>query len=140
MAKPVALLLAGLALAACLPSPALAEENQADELARKLDDPVTQYMVAGALSAIIRQVLETPVEPFLRSMETAGAGMAVPDLPPDATLGDLAGPEAQRLPRQIVKRVPKLMDSLADMARAYGNALPEFKAMAKRLKDSVPPQ
>ena len=59
-------------------------------------------------------------------------------MPPDATLGELAGPEAERLPKQIVQRVPKLMDSLSGLAQAYGDMLPELEAMAKRMKDTMP--
>lgn len=138
MAKPATMLIAGLALAACLPAPAPAEESKAADIARQLDDPMTQYMVAGALAAITKQMLETPMEPFLRAIESAGVGDALPDVPPDATLGNLAGPKAERLPGQIMQRVPKLMGSFADMASAYGDMLPELKAMAKRMKDAVP--
>ena len=138
MAKPVGLLLGGLALAACLPAPAVAEDNKAADVARKLDDPMTQYMVAGALAAITKQMLDTRAEPFLRAMKSAGVGDAAPDVPPDATLGELAGADAERVPRRIMQRVPKLMGSLADMASAYGEMLPEIEAMAKRMKDAVP--
>ena len=138
MARPIGLLLGTSALAACLSAPARASESEADELARRLDDPVTQHMVAGALSAITKQLLETRAAPFLRAMEAAGAGDDLPDMPPDATLGDLAGPEAQRLPREIVRRVPELMGSLADMASAFGAMQPELEAMARRMKDAVP--
>jgi len=138
MVKLVSRTLAGLVLAGSLSSPALAGENKADEAARRLDDPMTQYMVAGALAAITKQLLDMKVEPFMRAMDEAGAGDAVPDLPPDATLGDVAGPEAERLPHDIMERVPKLMDSLAGLAAAYGDMLPELEAMAKRMKDAVP--
>jgi hypothetical protein len=138
MTRPVGLLLGTSALAACLSAPAHASENRAEELARRLDDPDTQYRVAGALSAITSEFLEMRAEPFLRAMEAAGAGEAAPDLPPDATLGDLAGPEAQRLPGEIERRVPDLMGSLAEMASAFGAMQPELEAMARRMKDAVP--
>jgi hypothetical protein len=138
MAKPVRMLVASLALAAWLPSPASAEDNKAADIARQLDDPITQYFVAGALAAVTKQALETPVEPFVRAIEAAGIGGAVSEVPPDATLGNLAGPKADRLPEQIMQRVPKLMGSFADMASAYGDMLPKLEAMAKRMKDAVP--
>jgi hypothetical protein len=137
MAKPVAMLIAGLALVS-LPLPAFAADNRAGDIARQLDDPVTQYMVAGALAAIATQMLKMRVEPFVRAVEAAGAGKAVPDLPPDATVGDLAGPEVQRVPREVIQRVPRLMGALADLAEAYGDMLPELEAMAQRMKDAVP--
>jgi hypothetical protein len=138
MTKPLTLLLAGAALAACLPVPALAEERKADEVVRKLEDPMTQYMVAGALAAVTKQLLEMRVEPFVRAMREAGAGAAVPDVPPDATLGELAGPRAEVMPQEIMERVPRLMGSLAGIADAFGDMLPELEATARRMKDAIP--
>lgn len=138
MTKPFRLIIAGAALAACLPVPVLAKEGRAAEAARKLEDPMTQYMVAGALAAITKQLLDMKVEPFVKAIDKSGAGDVVPDVPPDATLGELAGPDAERLPRQIMQRVPKLMSSLAGLAEAYGDMLPELEAMARRMKDTLP--
>jgi len=139
MATPVGMLLTSLALAVCLPAPARADEtNRADEVARKLEDPVTQYMVAGALAAVTKQMLDMRVDPFVRAVESAGGRDALPDVPPDATLGDFAGPEARQLPKQIMKRVPALMDSLAGFASASGDMVPELEAAAKRMRDAVP--
>lgn len=138
MAKPLKTMLAATAIAACLPSPALAKESKADEVASKLEDPMTQYMVAGALAAITKQLLDMKVDPFVEAMDKAGAGDIAPDIPPDTTLGEMAGPEAERLPKEIVQRVPKLMDSLAGLANAYGDMLPELEAMAKRAKEAMP--
>lgn len=139
MATPVKMLLTGLALAVCLPAPALADEtNRADEVARRLEDPMTQYMVAGALAAVTKQMLDMRLDPFVRAVESAGGRDALPDVPPDATLGDFAGPEARQLPKKIMRHVPALMDSLAGLANAYGDMVPEFEAAAKRVKDAAP--
>ncbi|MDG2001783.1 MAG: hypothetical protein P8J20_00475 [Novosphingobium sp.] len=138
MSKPAKFLLVGLAFSACFPALAQAEDNKAADIARKLDDPLTQYVVAGVLAAVTKQVLEARVEPFVRAIESAGVGVAVPQVVPETTVGDLAGLKVERLPKQIMQRVPKLMDSLAGMASAYGDMLPELEGMAKRLKDAVP--
>lgn len=138
MNRFASLVLATAALAACLSPAAQARDSRVEETARKLEDPMTQYMVAGALAAITKQLLEMRVEPFVKAMNRAGAGEMTRDLPPDATLGDLAGPQAERLPSQIMQRVPRLMDSLAELANAYGDMLPELEALAKRMKERLP--
>ena len=138
MAKHIKIIFASVAMTVCMPSPLFANESKADEVARKLEDPMTQYMVAGALAAITKQLLDMKVKPFVDAMDKAGAGEIAPDVPPDATLGQMAGPGAERLPKEIVQRVPKLMDSLAGLASAYGDMLPELEAMAKRAKEAMP--
>ena len=63
---------------------------------------------------------------------------SVKDLPPDARLGDLAGPRAQALPHEVARNVPRVMGSAASMAGAVQEMLPELKRTARRVKDALP--
>lgn len=132
------LLLTGAAFAVAMPMPALSQENRAGEIARQLDDPLTQYMVAGAIAAMSKNLLEMNIEPIVRAVETVGGGSTVDDLPRDARLGDLIGPEAEDVPGEVMHRVPRMMGVAAGMAAAVEEMLPELEAMTERMKATLP--
>lgn len=144
MAKCARLLPAAIALALSLPAPVFAqdepyvEERTASDITRRLEDPMTQYMVAGAIAAMGKSLLDMPIEPFVRAIRSAGGTDAVRDLPPDARLGDIAGPEADELPGKVMERVPRMMGSMAGISGAFEDLMPEIEAMARRMKDAVP--
>lgn len=128
-----------LAVAVLMPASAMAqEESRAGEIAEKLKDPMTQYAVAGMLSAISKAFLEMRIEPFVKAME--GIGAAPPDLPPDATVGDLAGTDGGKVREKLIEHVPRAMDAMGDMAGAADEMMPEIEAAAKKLKDAIPAQ
>jgi hypothetical protein len=131
-------LAAGLAAAALLPFPAMAkDESQTAEIAKTLNDPMTQYAVAGMLSAMSKAVLEMPVEPFVKAMERIG-GRAVPDLPRDATVGDIVGTDPGQARDELIEHVPRAMKAMGGMAEAVDRVRPEIEEMAKQMKDAVP--
>ena len=125
-----------------LSAPVLAQERpggeaagQAEEIAGRLHDPATQLMVAAAIAAMSEAVLDTSIEPIVRAMRAAGAD---PDLPRDARVRDLAGPDAERARDRAVGQVPRAMGRMGEMAGAIGDMMPELAAMARRMKDAVP--
>lgn len=136
MPLPAKALAVSLAAVALLPLPAVAQDSRASQIADQLGDPMTQYMVAGALAAMSTVVLDMNIEPMIRAMKSVGAPFAM-DLPPDATLGDLAGPEAGYVPREVVSRVPRMMDQMGEMAGAFDEMLPEIEAAARRMRDEL---
>ena len=74
------------------------------------------------------------IGPLTRAMDAAGGGRAVGDLPRDARLRDLAGPDAERLPRTIARNVPKAMGSAGEMAGALEDMMPQLRETARKLK------
>ncbi len=126
-----------LAVAALLPSAAVAQESAAGDVAEKLKDPLTQYAAAGVLSAMSKAVLEMRVEPFAKAMERI-AGRAAPDLPSDATVADLVGTSHAEVREELINRVPRTMEAMGDMAGSVDEMIPEIEAMAKKMKDAVP--
>lgn len=131
------MLAAGIALAAALPGPALAGEAEAGDLAERLNDPATQYAVAGMLSAMSKAVLDMRIAPFAEAMEGMN-GRPMRDLPPDATVGDVSGLTQDRVRSKLIEHVPPMMSAMGGMAAALEDMLPELEAMAERMKDAVP--
>ncbi|MCB2077781.1 MAG: hypothetical protein KDE55_08800 [Novosphingobium sp.] len=132
------------ALAACLagamvaPGIAHAQESDFGQVTERLNDPATQMAVTAALVAMSEALMQIEIGPFARAAEAAGAGEAVRDLPPDATVRDLAGPDAQRMQRQLARRTPEMMGAAAGMAGALEEMLPRFREMARKMKDAMP--
>lgn len=126
---------------ALTPVPALARdeaapEGKAAEVAARLNDPLTQYAVAGAISAASKALLEMPVAPMVEAVEKATG--RVGDLPPNARLGDLAGLDHARLRNKIVTQVPRAMKAMGAMASAAQAMAPELERMARTMRDSLP--
>jgi hypothetical protein len=137
------LLASGLFLAVLSPVPAFADEpaDGAGQIAEKLNDPLTQYAVAGMLSAMSKSVLEMRVEPLVKAMDGLGDGFGgkrMHRLPPDATLADLAGTDHAAVRDGIVERVPKAMSAMGGMAAAAQKMMPELERMAREMRQSVP--
>ncbi len=135
-----------LAFAACTvavaPVPALARDQQhtggkAAEIAEKLNDPMTQYALAGMLSAMSKAVLEMPVAPMIDAAGKASGGR-LGKLPRDARLGDLAGADHDKLREQIVEHVPRAMAAMGALATAAEAMKPELERMARTMRESMP--
>jgi hypothetical protein len=143
------LVLACLAATALTPLPAAARDiepsadaapnSESADIARRLSDPANQVAATVALTALSEALLDIRIEPLRRALSAAGSD-AASDLPPDARLRDLAGPEARQLPGTIGKRVPQAMSAAAGMAGAVQDMLPELKAAAERMKHAIPDQ
>ena len=135
--------LACLAASALTPLPAFAQDSEAvpeaATVAKKLSDPANQVAATVALTALSEALLDIRIEPLRKALAAAGSEGAR-DLPPDARLRDIAGPEAQELPGTIGKRVPQAMSAAAGMAGALQDMLPELKSAADKLKHALPDQ
>jgi len=112
--------------------------GKAGELAEKLSDPRAQMAASAALAAMVQTILDMDISSYGRAVAAVGGGESVRNLPPDAKLGDLAGPEAERMPQAVARNVPKAMGSAAEMAKAVDEMVPQLKETARRLKHSLP--
>lgn len=134
-----------LLVAAILPFPAVAqdtgdeghESGRAAELAEKLNDPMTQYAVAGMLAALSKTFLDMEIEPVAKAMRDLG-GRHAPDVPPDTTLGDLAGTNSEEVTEHLVEEVPRMMKAMGKAVGAMETMKPELKDMARRMRDAIP--
>ena len=126
-----------MASAAAVSAPALAQDApRSSEIVEKLNDPVTQYAVAGMLSALSKALLEVQVAPVVKAME--GVTGRTSDLPEDATVADLAGAYPEDVQDQLVDRVPAMMSGAGAMAGAVEAMLPQLEEMAERVRDALP--
>jgi hypothetical protein len=103
------------------------------------DDPGSQIAATVALTALSEMLLDLNIEPIRRAMATVDP-YAGADLPPDARLRDLAGPEAGELPGEIGRRVPQTMGAAAGMIGAFQNLMPELQATVDRMRHALPGQ
>ncbi len=141
-----ALFAAGLAATLLAPVPALARDKSLSEAAEKLSDPRLQETIATAMASLSQALMGMKMAPFARAMETMGKSMGdatgepadMPAIDPDATLGEMIGPDAERLPQELSARVPAMMGAMAGMAGAVEGMLPQLEAMGKQLKRSLP--
>jgi hypothetical protein len=138
MTKRLILVVLGLAGAVLAPATAFARDGGTAGIAKKLSDPGTQAAAAAALAAMAEKILDIDIGGYARAIDAAGGGSAVRDLPPDPKLRDLAGPDAERMPRTIARNVPKAMGSAAKMAGAMDDLKPQLRETMRQLKDAIP--
>lgn len=142
----VFLVAATAALAAATPATLAAQEAVPDEaempedslstLAEKLDDPVEQERLATMMGAMGEALMALPVGPMMQAMERA-TGEDAPDVAPDTTLGELAGPDAERLPGEIAEKLPEMMGMMAGMADTFEAMVPMMEAMAETMRAQI---
>lgn len=141
--------LTALAAALLAPMPAAAKDHGRNaerdralsEMQGRLGDPATQRAMGDAMAGMMAAMLEMKAAPFLKAMDQMGTSMgeapahrAIPD---DATLGDLAGPEARRMPQEVARKAPAMMGAAGAMAGAMGEMLPQLEEMGKRMGDQM---
>jgi hypothetical protein len=118
--------LAALALA---PVPALAREAADEDFASELSDPGKQQAMGNAMAAMMGVLLNLKTDPLARAMERMGDHKAARKIPRGATLGDLAGPEARRMPAEVRRRVPAMMGAMGELAGMIQDIAPELEAI-----------
>ena len=128
--------LAALSVLALIPSPALARERSsgAAEMARELEDPRNQRAAADALGSLFGVMMNMKAEPLVKAMEAMGERNAARRIPRGATIGDLAGPEARQVPREIKRRVPGLMTAMASMTGMLDEMMPQLEAIGEQME------
>jgi hypothetical protein len=118
--------LAALALA---PVPALARDHADEDFASDLSDPRKQEAMGNAMAAMMGALLGMKTDPLVRAMERMGDHKAARRIPRGATLGDLAGPEAKRMPAEMRRRVPAMMGAMGELAGMMQDIAPELEAI-----------
>ncbi len=129
-------LLSGALVAAAIAAPAAAQDRHSGRMAETLADPALQHSMSTAIAAMAEAMLDMPVAPFARAMEAMGDPDAR-DIDPDATLADVAGPEARRMPREMARKLPRMMGAMGGMAGAMEAMLPQLEAMGRQMRDRI---
>lgn len=117
-------------------APALAQSNEAREMAERMADPALQRSMSDAVAGASEALLDIPIEPFARAMRSVDPD-AARDIPRDSTLRDLAGPEAERMPREVARRLPGMIAGMASMSEAMERMLPEMRRIARAMGEAV---
>lgn len=128
--------LTGALAVAVIALPAEAKERPPSRMAEKLSDPALQHSMSTAIAALSEALLDMPIAPFARAVEAMGDPDAR-DIDPDATLADVAGPEARRMPREMARKLPQMMDAMGGMAGAMEAMLPRLEAMGRQMRDRM---
>ncbi|MXO89229.1 hypothetical protein [Pontixanthobacter aquaemixtae] len=118
----------------------MAAQDQAepalDELTDKLSDPVEQDKMASMVDAMGEVLLQMPVGPLLdAAAKLPGADM--PEMDRDATMRDLAGPDADELPGQLSSKVPMMMGMLSEMIKGLDAMRPALEDMGKQMQERI---
>ncbi|PLK26885.1 hypothetical protein [Novosphingobium sp. TH158] len=126
-----------MALSALVPSVASARPERDDpRIAEKLSDPMLQAQVSSMVALISEMVMDMKVGPLARAMGEWG-DKSMRDIPDDARLRDLAGPEMRDMPRQVAREMPRAMNSMGRAAGALEEMLPEFDRMADQMRRAI---
>ena len=111
-------------------------ESPFSEMAERMRDPEKQRQMALMLRTMSEVLLDMPLAPLMNSVGEI-AGEDAPRVDPDATLRSVA-PEADRVPEEIEKNLPRALDTMGSMADAFEQMMPALDQMAERLKDAAP--
>lgn len=111
-------------------------ESPFSEMAERMRDPENQRQMALMLRTMSEVLLDMPLAPLMNSVGEI-AGEDAPRVDPDATLRSVA-PEADRVPEEIEKNLPRALDTMGSMADAFEQMMPALKDMAERMKDAAP--
>ena len=126
---------ASLAAQEAVPDPEF-DEPEMGELVDRLEDPAEQERLAAMLGTMGEVILALPVGPMMEAVATArGEDPAYVDR--DATVGDLAGPEAERLPGEMANKVPQMMGMMAGMVESIDAMRPMLEAMANTFRAQI---
>lgn len=137
--------LGALAAALVAPLPAAARDRHSgkalDEIQDRLGDPATQNAIGDAMASMMAAMLDLKAAPFLKAMDGVGKSMGeaprAHDIPEDATLGDLAGPQARAMPREVARQAPAMIGAAGAMVGAMGEMLPQLEEMGKRMSERM---
>lgn len=129
--------------AALLPLPAFAQDEAPAEetglarAAEEMSDPARQAQAAIMAEVVMTALLEVPVGKLLQSAATI-AGEDPDEIDPDITLREVAGPEAERAPRQFAAAMPRMMEAAGALAGAFGTMLPELRRIGEDIARELP--
>lgn len=112
-------------------------EAKLNELAEDLANLRVQNGVAVMVERMGATLLDLPVGKFAAAVEKARPGTIEKRVREDATVADLAGRDADRLPRKLGEGSRQMMTMLSGFASAFATMMPEFERMGRDLDSSM---
>lgn len=130
-------LAAAVALAALVPSSAMARPVRHDSrVAERLTDPAVQARASAMAAIMSEMLLDLRVGPLARAVGEWG-DPDLRDVPYDARVRDFAGPDLRELPRDIAREMPRAMGQMGRTAGAIEGMIPEFERMADEMRRAI---
>lgn len=126
------IVLAAPVLALAFAAAPVAAKSGTARMAEDMKNPATQRAMAAAVAAASEAMLDIPLEPLARAAEAMGDHRTARRMR-GATLGDVAGPEARDMPREISRKLPAMMGAAGGMAASIEEMTPALKAMAREM-------
>ncbi len=120
-------------LALAAPLPAAAAEGELQDVAATLTDPARQDQMADTVTAIVDALMQIEVGPLAEAVARVDPYSDAAYLPPDATLGEVAGQDDPYYAERIgddVRASTRMAGHLAAAAVAYA---PLLRDMARDL-------
>lgn len=120
------------------PYDAISEEQPDTDIDRVVDrmsDPVVQHGVGGAVEYASESIMRLPIGRFADAIERARPGTVDRRLPQDATVGDLAGRDADYLPQELGERSREMVGMMGGFAQAMAAMMPELERMSREMEE-----
>jgi len=114
-------------VALAAPLPALAADSEMRGTVATLNDPVAQDRMADTVTAIVAALMQMQVGPLAKAVAQVDPESDAAYIPPDATLGDVAGRDPEYAAR--------MGDDVRAGTRMAGQAASALSAYAPVLKD-----
>lgn len=119
-------------LALAAPLPATAADREVAGAVATLNDPATQERMADTVTALVAALMQMPVGPLADAVARIDPESRAADIPPDATVGDIAGHDpayAERMGADV-RAGTRMAGQAASALAAYA---PVLKDMARDL-------
>ena len=112
-------------------------QEEMGQIAGRLSDPVVQDGIAIMVERVSGAILNLPIGGITDAIETARPGTVERRLRRDATVGDLAGRDADYLPEELGGQTREVVGMMGGVARAMANMMPAFENLSRDMQDQM---
>ena len=110
-------------------------QAELNALSKDLANPRVQDGVSDMVERMTETMLQLPVGKFAAAVEKARPGTVKKRIDENATIADLAGRDADRLPEALGKGSKQMMGMLSGFAAAFATMVPEFEELGRDLEE-----
>lgn len=136
------LILTSMLTALSAPAAVMAREAPEQKVLQQLNDPAFQERMAGMMAGLMRAMMVLPVGEIAASMEQVippemrdpEDDRSAPDIDRNATLGDMLARDNPDFVEDIEGQTRNMTKMMGGMAGQFAGMLPEFRAMAEKMK------
>jgi hypothetical protein len=105
----------------------------ADEMSR----PENVKKISNLVEGIAGAMMEMPVGQMAAAIEKASPGVLKGSIPANATVADLAGKDADKLPQEFASKTRDMMSMAGSFARIFAEMLPQLERMGEDMEKRV---